>query len=567
MKHQMTDFDFRKLLPDSIASDAVMDGAGQSINTWLAKTQALLDQVLIYDRLDLLSDDVLNLLAWQYSVDFYSIDLPAEQKRNMIRNSIAWHKKKGTRWAVEQALAKYGYDARVVSFRDLVEGRAAGSGLFSPDREVVSGLKHWAEFALVMPVESIPGNGGWVEQVRHVVDIAKPVRSHLSGIFAGDQTELVDPVFAHALFSLIHQVQMDAFLQEDTVPWNIRPLTTAGGRTAQKSILPVVFALPGEIFLEEFMANTGQASLPDACVSIAQAKIPDGAQIEEGRITADLWLAPGKRYSAWGGRNCQEGVAGKPVGYLHPMGVNMAMGGSNIMLPGQRCPVVSIVRYATGHGGLVEPGRITVEGELSRALAFPSLGRMELSRQEEEIACRETGRLARKTVSVSSRGRTCQQTIPDVLAGSVPGRVFGAWMSNHGVFLPEQPVIHAASRKVMPGPFVVPGMGIQEDSAQMPERTGFVMISGIPEPEMKGSAGPAKVQERKWAASSWIGQEACHGPGVCATPVGFGTGAGGQVTSVSLSAEAAACRAGARRRIFSAAYGNIRMITFEQEEL
>ncbi len=193
MKHQMTDFDFRKLVPDSIASDAVMDGAGQSINTWLAKTQALLDQVLIYDRLESLSDDVLNLLAWQYNVDFYSADLPEDQKRNMIRNSIAWHKKKGTAWAVRTALANFGYEAEIIPFREWADKLSAvappiprvdgkwdlddGQILAVPSALIgLPMMHHWAQFIVKLNLGAMTRKGSG-EEVRAIVDEAKNVRS------------------------------------------------------------------------------------------------------------------------------------------------------------------------------------------------------------------------------------------------------------------------------------------------------------------------------------------------------------------------------------------------------
>lgn len=59
--------------------------------------------VLIYSRIDSLDDDSIDELAYQMHVDFYNTALPLATKRQVVKNSLRWHRIKGTPAAVEEA--------------------------------------------------------------------------------------------------------------------------------------------------------------------------------------------------------------------------------------------------------------------------------------------------------------------------------------------------------------------------------------------------------------------------------------------------------------------------------
>ncbi|MHC1683676.1 MAG: phage tail protein I [Clostridiaceae bacterium] len=59
-------------------------------------------KVLIYSRINELDDIALDELANQMHVDFYNTTLLIEVKRELVKNSLIWHKIKGTPAAVEE---------------------------------------------------------------------------------------------------------------------------------------------------------------------------------------------------------------------------------------------------------------------------------------------------------------------------------------------------------------------------------------------------------------------------------------------------------------------------------
>ena len=121
---------FQELLTHSIAGDETIKRAAEVLDGIFNKSVRAIPDLLFYARLshdcgfvsptsmlksmerlsDLsdglleLSEDVLDLLAWQFHVDGYDSAVDIRGKRELIQRSIQLHRKKGTPWAVETAL-------------------------------------------------------------------------------------------------------------------------------------------------------------------------------------------------------------------------------------------------------------------------------------------------------------------------------------------------------------------------------------------------------------------------------------------------------------------------------
>ncbi|MEF3312604.1 phage tail protein I [Paenibacillus sp. GYB004] len=101
------------MLPPNLRADPNIAAAAQSID---GEIQALNDKIRklsYFDRMDSLSEEEIEELAWQYHVDFYDPSLPIEQRRELVKNSYAWHKRKGTPSAVEELIATIFGDGEV----------------------------------------------------------------------------------------------------------------------------------------------------------------------------------------------------------------------------------------------------------------------------------------------------------------------------------------------------------------------------------------------------------------------------------------------------------------------
>ena len=97
-----------EVMPASLGQDKKFVALAKALDAQLEKLSGEVKQTLFLPRLDELGGRVLDLLAWGWHVDNYiPIGLSDEIKRNLIRNSIAHHRRLGTRAAVEDVCAAF----------------------------------------------------------------------------------------------------------------------------------------------------------------------------------------------------------------------------------------------------------------------------------------------------------------------------------------------------------------------------------------------------------------------------------------------------------------------------
>ena len=92
------------ILPPSLSRDDKFIALAKALDNALNYIHDNKDLVLLLPNLDKLPSDVLDHLAVQWHCDFYDKNLPVDIKRSMIKDSLAWHKIKGTPAAVQKIL-------------------------------------------------------------------------------------------------------------------------------------------------------------------------------------------------------------------------------------------------------------------------------------------------------------------------------------------------------------------------------------------------------------------------------------------------------------------------------
>lgn len=112
----LNDISLENIAPSSILGDENINAIINALNPELNIITDFIAEEFIYSRINELDSGVLDLLAWQFHVDFYDLakDLPA--KRKQVINSIQWHMKKGTAWAILKALDMIGVDAEFINW-------------------------------------------------------------------------------------------------------------------------------------------------------------------------------------------------------------------------------------------------------------------------------------------------------------------------------------------------------------------------------------------------------------------------------------------------------------------
>ena len=166
------------ILPDNILQDEQVKAAATALDTELQKVTADTIQALHLPRLDELPETVLDLLAWQWHVDFYEpLGMDVETKRRLIKKSIAWHRMKGTPAAVE-AVVSAAFDTSTVKEWFEYGGQPY---YFKVVTEDVTTEKDKLD-AMRRAVESVKNARSWLESIEfllHLQDTEKPTEDNL----------------------------------------------------------------------------------------------------------------------------------------------------------------------------------------------------------------------------------------------------------------------------------------------------------------------------------------------------------------------------------------------------
>lgn len=104
MSDTIYDADFIEYLPEALKKDPKMIALAKAAATGLLEASGLINNVLIYSRLDELPEEMVDILAYDLHVDWYDYTYPLEAKRDLVKNSVKVHKKMGTKYAIETAL-------------------------------------------------------------------------------------------------------------------------------------------------------------------------------------------------------------------------------------------------------------------------------------------------------------------------------------------------------------------------------------------------------------------------------------------------------------------------------
>lgn len=155
------------ILPDNLLADKQIYATAKALDKELQLIAEDCKQVMHLSRIDELPEPVVDLLAWQWHVDFYEEGMDLPTKRRMVKRSIAWHRRKGTPSAVEEVATT-------------VFGRAKVSEWFD-----YSGEPYHFRIDLL----EAPGLPDKINEIARLVETVKNTRSVLDGIHFNQQLD------------------------------------------------------------------------------------------------------------------------------------------------------------------------------------------------------------------------------------------------------------------------------------------------------------------------------------------------------------------------------------------
>lgn len=123
--------------PYSLARDENKEKLAESIANDLAKTLSDTEKALIFPEIDTLPEELLDILADDFKIDWYDVESPVWYKRQTVKECILVHKYKGTKYAVETALHSmfmsaevqewFEYDGEPYHFKVVVYGHTSSN--------------------------------------------------------------------------------------------------------------------------------------------------------------------------------------------------------------------------------------------------------------------------------------------------------------------------------------------------------------------------------------------------------------------------------------------------------
>lgn len=103
--HGLTAENLLRTLPEVLRNDRSMAALAASIADVLAARPAEIQQLMIYSRIGELPEDLLDILAYDFKVDWWDGDYTLEEKRQTLKDSWRVHRMLGTKAAVETAIS------------------------------------------------------------------------------------------------------------------------------------------------------------------------------------------------------------------------------------------------------------------------------------------------------------------------------------------------------------------------------------------------------------------------------------------------------------------------------
>ena len=112
----MANYGLLDIVPENLLEDKHIRKITEVIDAELKDVYPETAYPALISRIDELDSDTIDSLAWQWHVDFYDQNLSLNKRRALVKNSIRWHIKKGTKAAVEEMVQTVFESGRVTEW-------------------------------------------------------------------------------------------------------------------------------------------------------------------------------------------------------------------------------------------------------------------------------------------------------------------------------------------------------------------------------------------------------------------------------------------------------------------
>ena len=104
---KLSTLEFIRLLPAFMRDDAAVRGLSAGLDGIIPGLAQSLSRLTTWDRIDELSEDELDDLAWELNILWYDKAAGIDAKREIVKSSDEVYRHLGTKWAVESVINSY----------------------------------------------------------------------------------------------------------------------------------------------------------------------------------------------------------------------------------------------------------------------------------------------------------------------------------------------------------------------------------------------------------------------------------------------------------------------------
>lgn len=104
MSKKLPSISMLDILPPNLCDDKNIAAAAKSIDAINQYSTSKLPNGVLISNIDQLTDNILNVMAWQWHLENFDVNWPEKTKRGAIKQSLTWHRKKGTKAVVQNVV-------------------------------------------------------------------------------------------------------------------------------------------------------------------------------------------------------------------------------------------------------------------------------------------------------------------------------------------------------------------------------------------------------------------------------------------------------------------------------
>ncbi|MDR2815282.1 MAG: phage tail protein I [Proteiniphilum sp.] len=192
------------LMPQNLAADKNIRLMAKAFDEVLQDIIKKIPDIEMIPNLTLnkiMDEMIIDLLAWQFHVDFYDPGLPVEIKRKLVLKSLDWHYRKGTPSVVEEIVSAvftraevqdwYEYGGRPYRFRIATEGQI-------PDGEAMK--------KLMRAINSVKNTRSSLDALTNLLDFIEDKIEMDERVVIGAVADFVEEMESHDIFEILSEL-------------------------------------------------------------------------------------------------------------------------------------------------------------------------------------------------------------------------------------------------------------------------------------------------------------------------------------------------------------------------